>query len=143
MRVEKRGMVWALFNHNNELLFTHRDRSKVEAELKRQEGRQPDPAADISEKQSSDQSPPEDANPTPTEEPDPSAEELAAQLEALPWPELRNVAKEQEVEGYAKMKKPEMIAALVAKIGEAQEDFSEAEELPFDDDGTAESDVPY
>ncbi len=62
-------------------------------------------------------------------------------IKDLPFKDLRKVAIEQKVEGWQKMKQPELIAAIEAKITEAQEDFTEEEELPFDEEPG--EDAPY
>ncbi len=62
-------------------------------------------------------------------------------IKGLPFKDLRKVAIEQKVEGWQKMKQPELIAAIEKKIAEAQEDFTDDEEMPFDDEPG--EDVPY
>ncbi len=78
------------------------------------------------------------------ETPENSEEDTQDPLSAikdLPFKDLRLVAIEQKVEGWQKMKQPELIAAIESKIAEAQGEFTEEEELPFDDEPG--EDAPY
>ena len=54
--------------------------------------------------------------------PFPEEGDIKAQIEALPWAELKGIAKEQGIPGYHKMSAADMRAAIVAKLEEGDPD---------------------
>ncbi len=167
MRVTKVGTVYAIYNTANELLFADRDRGKAEAELSRLKRLERPQVvefdkiktgtieteeitadvmkvtADLMDGSQVTGTTRDEAEKLMTDATDP--EDALGEIADLSFQDLRRVAKEQEIDGYIKMKKVELIAEIEKKIAEAQGEFTQEEELPFDDDSPEgdNDDPPY
>ncbi len=62
-------------------------------------------------------------------------------LDELTYAELKEIGKAQGIPKYNRMKHEDLKAAIEKKIAEAEEDFTDDEEMPFDEEPG--EDVPY